>query len=288
MKRHAAGVPEGSQIVEVDGVALAVAREGAGPPVVCLHAITHGGGDFAAFAARAKDRFEIVRIDWPGHGRSGDDRQPTDAARCADLLEGALDALGLGSVILLGNSIGGAAAIIVAARSPARVRGLVLCDPGGLAPIGATEARAIKIISAMFGGGARGAWWFNAAFAFWCGQILKRGPARDQRRRIVTGGKETAARGLEAWASFAEPAADIRDLGPKVTAPTLLAWSKGDQVIPFAKSKAAIQRFPNAETAFFPGGHAAFLEAPDRFAKRFFAFADALPAPAAARTALHA
>ena len=36
----------------VDGVRLAVAREGKGPPVICLHAIGHGGGDYEAFAAR--------------------------------------------------------------------------------------------------------------------------------------------------------------------------------------------------------------------------------------------
>jgi 4,5:9,10-diseco-3-hydroxy-5,9,17-trioxoandrosta-1(10),2-diene-4-oate hydrolase len=42
--RRYVGVPEGSLDIVVDGVHMAVAHEGAGPPVVCVHAIGHGGG----------------------------------------------------------------------------------------------------------------------------------------------------------------------------------------------------------------------------------------------------
>jgi 4,5:9,10-diseco-3-hydroxy-5,9,17-trioxoandrosta-1(10),2-diene-4-oate hydrolase len=72
--RRYVGVPEGSLDIVVDGVHMAVAHEGAGPPVVCVHAIGHGGGDYAAFASGLKSRFQVIRIDWPGHGRSGPDQ----------------------------------------------------------------------------------------------------------------------------------------------------------------------------------------------------------------------
>jgi pimeloyl-ACP methyl ester carboxylesterase len=74
--REEAGVPADSSEIEVDGVRLAVARDGQGLAVVCLHAIGHGGGDFADFASAVKDRFEVIRIDWPGQGRSGPDPKP--------------------------------------------------------------------------------------------------------------------------------------------------------------------------------------------------------------------
>ena len=103
------GVPAGSPTVEVDGVRLAYARRGRGEPVVCLHAIGHGGRDFEAFAGLVSDQFEVICIDWPGQGRSGPDTQPASAARYAALLSGALTKLKIERPIVLGCSIGGAA-----------------------------------------------------------------------------------------------------------------------------------------------------------------------------------
>jgi pimeloyl-ACP methyl ester carboxylesterase len=70
LKRYKTGVSKDSLQIDVDSVRLAVAGEG-GPAVLCLHAIGHGGADYAAFAAAVKDRFEVIRIDWPGSGPHG-------------------------------------------------------------------------------------------------------------------------------------------------------------------------------------------------------------------------
>src|SRR5262245_33086028 len=94
----------------VDGVRLAYDDEGNGPPIMCLHAIGHGAGDFTRLRERFRARYRVIAVDWPGQGRSGDDALPPTAARYADLLGGLLDALGLDRVVLVGNSIGGAAA----------------------------------------------------------------------------------------------------------------------------------------------------------------------------------
>ncbi len=108
--RAETGVPVNAPSIIVDGVRLAVAREGHGPAVLCLHATGHGGRDFERFAALTHNNFEVVRLDWPGQGRSDDDMHPASALRYGDLIEGVLDALDLDRVILLGCSIGGAAA----------------------------------------------------------------------------------------------------------------------------------------------------------------------------------
>src|SRR5689334_17103552 len=100
-RREELGVPVGSPMIEAKGVRLAVAREGQGSAVVCLHAIGHGGGDFAVFADTVSDRFEVIRIDWPGQGRSDDDGEPASAARYADLLEIVLDRLGIKAPIII-------------------------------------------------------------------------------------------------------------------------------------------------------------------------------------------
>src|ERR1700761_1877759 len=111
---------------------LAATRRGKGPAVLCLHAIGHGARDFEMLADRIGDRFEVIALDWPGQGRSAPDGVPASAVHYETVVGQAMDALGLDSAILIGNSIGGATALRFAAHNPARVRGLVLCDSGGL------------------------------------------------------------------------------------------------------------------------------------------------------------
>src|SRR5262245_15321470 len=107
-----ATVPFGEAIV--DGVRLAYNDVGSGPAIVCLHAIGHGAGDFARLRETLRERYRVVALDWPGQGRSGPDRGPVTAQRYAELLEGFLAALRLRQPILIGNSIGGAAALAYA------------------------------------------------------------------------------------------------------------------------------------------------------------------------------
>ena len=264
------GVPAGSPEIEVDGVRLAVAREGRGPTVVCLHAIGHGGRDFEAFAAAMKDRFEIIRIDWPGQGRSGPDSHPAGAERYADLLAGALATLRVTDPILIGNSIGGAAAILYAARAP--VQALVLCDTGGLvADDGAVRGFTGAFVS-FFKAGVRRAWWFKAAFRVYYGLVLPSPPAKAQRERMIANCHELAPVLVEAWESFGRPEADIRGLAAGLTVPVWFAWARSDRVIPLSRCRPAIEAMRRATITEFPGGHAAFLEQPQAFAAGFGEF----------------
>jgi pimeloyl-ACP methyl ester carboxylesterase len=209
--------------------------------------------------------FEVIALDWPGQGDSPADGGPVTPEHYADLLDAALPQLCEQPPVLIGNSIGGATAIVYAARRP--VRALVLCNSGGLAPVGPTERRAIALLAAFFRAGARGAWWFKAAFAAYYRLILPRAPQR--RRQIVATAYEIAPVLAEAWEGFARPEADLRSLAATITAPTLFAWAKGDKILPWAKSAAGAGRFPRHSVHLFNGGHSAFLEDADAFAEVF-------------------
>jgi pimeloyl-ACP methyl ester carboxylesterase len=262
------GVPEGSADIEVDGVRLAVAREGRGRAVVCLHAIGHGGRDFEVLTEELKSRFEIVRIDWPGQGRSAEDtRHPASAMRYADLLAGVLSTLGVTKPIIIGNSVGGAAAMIHASRAP--VAALVLCDPGGLVAVNGFVRTFCGLFAAFFRAGARRAWWYPAAFALYYRIVLPRPAARAQRRRIVAAAYETAPILTQLWESAARPEADIRGLAAALSVPVWFAWARGDKVIPLALCRPAIQAMRRARLTEFDAGHAAFLEQPQAFLAGF-------------------
>ena len=276
--REEIGVPAGSPIVEIDGVRLAVAREGRGPALVCLHAIGHGGGDFEALTAAVKDRFEVIRIDWPGQGHSGPDRGPASAARYAALLAGLLDRLGIVAPILLGNSIGAAAAILYAAGHP--VRALVLCDTGGLVPVNALTRGFCGLLRRFFTAGAHGRWWYRPLFARYYQMVLPMPAAAAQRGRIIAAGSELAPLLAEAWASFGRPEADIRAVAEALTVPVWFAWGRRDRVIPLSQCRPCIERMKTATLTVFDAGHAAFLEQPAAFAEGFLDFIDRLPAAA--------
>jgi 4,5:9,10-diseco-3-hydroxy-5,9,17-trioxoandrosta-1(10),2-diene-4-oate hydrolase len=264
--RAAVGAPSPGKTAVVDGVRLAYADEGVGPALLCLHAVGHGAGDFTPLRERLRGRRRVVALDWPGHGRSADDAQPASARRYAELLPGFFDAAGIDSAVLLGNSIGGAAAVRFAAAHPARVRGLVLANPGGFDRADRLARVSIRAMVAFFDAGARGARWFPPAFAAYYRLVLSGRAAAAQRARIVASAYEIAPVLAQAWRSFGEPEADLRELAPQVACPTLLAWARGDRINQLARCRAGLERFPNAQLETFRGGHAAFLEDLDAFA----------------------
>lgn len=274
--RASVGVPPGASTIIVDGVTLAYDRQGSGPAVVCLSAIQHGARDFDAFAERVRDRFEVIRLDWSGHGRSGDDAQPATAARYGVLLSQFLTALDIAAPILVGCSIGGAAAIRAAAIGKAQgrpTRALVLCDAGGLATVAPVLARGAAAMARFFAAGERGAAWFEAAFAaYYRFLVLPQTAAAVQRRRIVASCRVTAGVARQAWESFgrqeADQIAELQGLGLPVWA----AWARDDRVIPLGFVRKALEATPGAEIATFRAGHAAFLEQPEAFAEGFLDF----------------
>jgi pimeloyl-ACP methyl ester carboxylesterase len=273
-KRGAAGAEAPWREALVDGVRLAYDDEGSGPTLVCLHAIGHGARDFAPLRQRLRDRYRVVALDWPGQGNSGDDRVAASAVRYTGLLRGFLDALDLDDVVLIGNSVGGAAAIRLAAEHGERVRALVLADPGGLDLFDRMTGPFTRLFARFFAAGARGARWYPAAFAALYRMVLRGPAAAEQRRRIVASAVEVAPVLAQAWQGFGTPEADIRGLAERITCPVLFAWAKGDRINQLARSRPAIERFRGARLELFAGGHAAFLEQPDAFAaalERFLA-----------------
>jgi pimeloyl-ACP methyl ester carboxylesterase len=276
--RSALGAKSPWKELVVEGVRLAYDDDGRGDPLVCLHAVAHGAGDFEALRARMRGTQRVIALDWPGHGNSGDDSEPPTADRYAALLARFLDALGVERAVVLGNSIGGSAAIRFAAQNPERVGGLVLVDPGGLIRMDALSRLAIGLMVRFFDAGTRGARWYPAAFAGYYRLVLPLAAAAEQRGRIVACAREMAPLLAEAWRGFAQPEADLRGLVEDICCPVLFGWAKSDRTLPVARCREAIGRFPDARLELFPGGHAPFLECPELFLPKLEEFLRALGA----------
>ncbi len=121
-----------------DGIAL-YARDysagdgGARLPVVCLHGMTRNSADFEDLAPLlAATHRRVVVPDMRGRGRSGNDPRPhnyhllTYAGDVVDLM----GHLGIGQAHVIGTSMGGLIAMLVAMQRPNLIRSAVLNDVG--------------------------------------------------------------------------------------------------------------------------------------------------------------
>ncbi|QJY45306.1 alpha/beta fold hydrolase [Pseudonocardia broussonetiae] len=119
--------------VDVGGVRTRVLRAGSGPDLVLLHGT---GGHLEAYArdiaGLARD-FRVTAYDMVGHGWSDLPDLPYTVDVLSDHLLGTMDALGIGSAHLSGESLGGWVVAWTAAHHPDRVERLVLNTPGNIA-----------------------------------------------------------------------------------------------------------------------------------------------------------
>jgi N-formylmaleamate deformylase len=120
---------------EANGIDVHYLRTGGDkPPVVLLHGLTANGACWTPLARALEEEYDVVMPDARGHGGSG---APDHGYLYDDLATDVVsffDVLGLATPVLLGHSMGGMTAAVVASRNPKRVRGLVLADPTFLTP----------------------------------------------------------------------------------------------------------------------------------------------------------
>ena len=103
---------------------------GPGPPVLLLHGIGNYGRVWDLVAERVAGRSRLIAPDARGHG---DSVAPVTGYAPEDFVADAiamLDATGVAHAVVVGHSMGGAHATVLAARHPERVEALVLVDVG--------------------------------------------------------------------------------------------------------------------------------------------------------------
>jgi pimeloyl-ACP methyl ester carboxylesterase len=270
-------VAEPRAMVAVEGISLAVFDSdplSTKPVMVCLHAIAHGGSDFAKFQERFASRYRIIIVDWPGHGASESDAQPASVDRYALLLLGLLDILHVKQAVVFGNSIGGGAAVRFAASHPERVSALMLCNPAGFDSGGFLATLFIGHLKSRFQWGILGQERFAAWFEGYYSSILVTAEASEQRSRIVKSGYEMAPLLYEAWDSFSKPEAYLGTVVPLLTMPVFVGWADRDGLVQWSRNRETIEKIPHLTIRHFDAGHTPFIETPQAFNDEAQAFLD--------------
>jgi non-heme chloroperoxidase len=247
-------LPSGVQVRYVERGAVDPSRV-----VIMLHGFTDSSYSFQDLMDRLDPAIQAIAIDQRGHGDSskpGCCYAPQDFA--ADVV-GFMDARGIKTATIVGHSMGGVVAQLVAVRSPERVAGLVIVgsSPSFVNPAVEGLLSAVKELNDPID--RKFAHEFQAS-------TVHKPIAADQLDRYVDVSMKVPAR---VWNDVLTQLLTV-DLRPDlrtIKARTLILWGDKDGVATRADQAALFQEIPNATLKVYEDiGHAVHWEAPERVA----------------------
>lgn len=273
--------PAHTHQVEVDGVPVNYVDLGEGVPVLFIHGLGGCWQNWLENLPRFAEGHRAIALDLPGFGRTPMPEEPVSITYFARIVDHFCEALDLGRVSLVGNSMGGFTAAETAIRHPERVDDLVLVDAAGISS--ATIAQSP----------------FSERFAR---AILSRGqngPPRDLTPMLRRPGLIALAMGFvaryptvisrdvlaEQLLSVGAPAFqdsfdaiiayDFRDRIGEISCPTLILQGAEDILVPLGDAHQYAEAIEGGEVVVFDDtGHVPMLERPVDFNNVVLEFID--------------
>ena len=225
---------------------------GDGRAVLLLHGLAGTAREWEDTAEWMTETHRVVALDQRGHGRS--ERRPADVSRHAFMADAvaAIEQLELAPAAIIGQSLGGHTAFLVAAERPDLVRGLVVAEasPASEGPGTAEEIR--RMLSAWPAQFTSA----EAAQEFFGGDTAR---ARAWVRNLD--GLRPAFE-VDVMVQAIAAAAKARwDDWRRVAAPTLVIRGEEGELSEQAAGE-MVRMLPEAEFVTLPGGHDVHLDAP--------------------------
>lgn len=277
-----AAAPQSELIELANGTKLSALTAGpadAADTIVFIHGLGGSQSTWASVLGDFAETHRIVAVDLPGHGGS-DKPEPAAAdytiAGLAAAIGELIEQRDLAPAVLVGHSLGGAAALQLTLDRPKLVRALALVNSAGLGTeisgelldrIEAEPSReeARRLLELFFA---------NQRF------ILDRG-VDDMYASRVAPGADQALKAIAAGAfdRSGQKAVFVDRLG-EIEAPILLVWGELDRVVPARHAVAAMQAHPVAWLEVLEGvGHVPQVEAAPAFTTVVNRWIGALPRP---------
>lgn len=228
------------------------------PPVVLLHGLMTNGLCWTDFARALEPAYDVIMPDARGHGKSD---APDNGYRYEDLandVAGLIGALKLPPPVLIGHSMGGMTAALVAGRKPNLFRGVVLADPTFLSPQVQREVYESDVADQH-----------RKILQLSLEEVMADARARHPRRSQETLELFARARLQTSIAAFdvlTPPNPDYRQLVREIDIPGLLVF--GDRGVVTAVMAEALQGLSSGlQVEQIPeAGHSLHMDQPERFA----------------------
>lgn len=256
-----------------NGLSLWVEQQGEGDlSLVFLHYWGGSSGTWSYVTAKLAPFFRAIAIDQRGWGKSDG---PANGYALADLAadaEGVISSLSLQRYVLVGHSMGGKVAQLMASRRPAGLMGLVLVAPSPPQPM-AMPAHAREMMASAYTSR-------EMVEATIDGVLTAKPLTADDRELVIADSLRGAPPAKIAWPSQTS-LEDITGEVPAIDVPTLVIAGELDRVdSPSLLKSELLSRIPQAAMHVVPDtGHLSMLESPDAVAVLIKQFCDSLTAP---------
>ena len=249
---------------------LALEQVGTGEPLVLLHGIATDRRIWDLVAGELSRARRVVAVDTPGFGQSSPVGPGFDLRRVADRIVRGMVAQGVSTPFdLVGHSLGGGIAIVLAAEHPRLVRRLVLVAPAGLRPFPPAVSNLLAAGADAVLAARRTA--APLADTWWGRKLLLALTAADAAdlpptlARQMVEASASARRTAPALATITS--ADLRPVLARTQAPLGVIWGEADRTVPIRALDDLLQVRPDAEVVrIADAGHVPMIERPEQFA----------------------
>jgi pimeloyl-ACP methyl ester carboxylesterase len=254
-----------------------------GPPLLLLHGSgpgVTGWRNFRGVVGTFAEHFRCLILEFPGFGVS-DDFGGHPMITALDSVVRFVDALGLETVDIVGNSMGGGVALNFAIAHPDRVRRLVTIGGIGRNILTPGPSEGIRLLQEFTEEPTRERlvrWLHSMVYdpAVVTEELIEErwnhatdpqtlaGARRMYSRQAFTQMMKAleSSKGPQPWAAM-----------HRVKAPTLITWGLDDRVSPLDMALIPMRTIPNAELHVFPKcGHWTMIEAKEAFESTVLAF----------------
>jgi pimeloyl-ACP methyl ester carboxylesterase len=267
---------ESKRELDTDQGVLRYHEAGSGPPLILLHGSGPGvtgwrnyRGNIGVFA----ETHHCYVLEFPGFGVS-DPVKGHPVLTAGSSVIRFMDALGIESAPVIGNSMGGVVGVNLAIKKPERVSKLVTI--GGVGPnvFSSSPSEGLRLLQEFTDGPDRDKLirWLTAMVHD--PQLITEELIDERWEAAVNPDAQETAQMMYGSAAFAmqQQFMAASDTPPywsmmhKVSCPTLLTWGRDDRVSPPDMSMVPMRLIPNAELHIFPNcGHWVMIEAKKAF-----------------------
>ncbi|NNB85535.1 alpha/beta hydrolase [Corallococcus exiguus] len=262
-----------SGVCETNGIDLHYLRTGgAKPPVVLLHGLIGSGACWTPVARVLEGEFDVVMPDARGHGDSSTPHHGYRYDDHADDVAGLIQGLELSRPVLLGHSMGGMTAAVVASRGTAGLRGVILVDPTFLSPERQREVHASDVAEQH-----------RRTLGFSKPELVAQARARQPHRspELIEHLAEARLKThLEAFDVLTPPNPEYRDVMSAIDVPLLLVIGDSSPVVTLEMATELRSLNPRLRIEQIPdAGHGLPYDQPERLAEVVASFLRELAGP---------
>ncbi|WP_437313702.1 alpha/beta fold hydrolase [Sorangium sp. So ce385] len=253
-------------VCETNGIDIHYLRTGgAKPPVVLLHGLMGSGASWTPLARALEGEFDVVMPDARGHGDSSAPHHGYRYDDHASDVVGLIRGLGLSRPVLLGHSMGGMTAAVVASRGAGVLRGLILVDPTFLSPERQREVRDSDVADQH-----------RQALGLRKSDLVAQARARDPRRSPEIVELQAEARLKTRMAAFdvlTPPNPEFRDVVGAIDVPSLLVIGDSSPVVTLEMATELRSLNPRLRIEQVQGaGHGLPFQRPERLGEVVLSF----------------